>query len=136
MQIIKFEIYHAPMNVPGEMANLLWGSAVLFDTNLMVISNEHEQETKLEARRVEGRETLPTVMSGGQDGMLNYLKKHNLTLSSPIIKSSDQPEPKEVSLLQLALAGQPKQRMVDGNGNLINLSIPWSINNQGLSGTH
>jgi len=108
MHIITFQVFSNEDTDPE-------GEALLFDTQLMVITLEDGKK----------------VISGGQDGMLKWLKNNDLFLKYPNIVRKDKPTDREDSMIRLGLTGQPKHKIQDDDGNNLTISIPWSINNHG-----
>jgi len=119
LNIINWKIYGPPSPHQGNEI----GDATLFDTNLMVLSIQYGHNATFDEK---------TIVSGGQDGMLKWLKRNELTLKYPQITTTDKPNDTQESLLRLGLTGQPKHKIQDGDGNNLTITIPWSINNHGI----
>jgi len=115
MHIITWKIYENVEGLSPQNVDEI-GDATLFDTNLMVLS-------------INGGKT---VISGGQDGMNKWLERNDMKILYPTITTTEKPNDRQEALLRLGLTGQPKHKIQDDEGNNLTISIPWSINHQGL----
>ena len=104
------------------------GSATLFDRDLMIV------EINTDASEEQPPTKYITTIAGGQDGMVNWLKKNDYRLQWKAIKRMDEPRGKDLTALKMALNLTMQEKSYDlEDGRVVRQKqlYPWSINDTG-----
>lgn len=105
-----------------------YGSATLFDRDLMIV------EINTDASEEQPPTKYITTIAGGQDGMVNWLKKNDYRLQWKAIKRMDEPRGKDLTALKMALNLTMQEKSYDlEDGRVVRQKqlYPWSINDTG-----
>ncbi len=105
-----------------------YGSATLFDSDLMIV------EINTDASEEQPPTKYITTIAGGQDGMVNWLKKNDYRLQWKAIKKMDAPRGKDLTALKMALNMTMQEKSYDlEDGRVVRQRqlYPWSINDTG-----
>ena len=104
------------------------GSATLFDRDLMIV------EIRTDASEEDPPTKYITSIAGGQDGMVNWLKKNGYLLRWKAIKRIEAPRGKDLTAMKMALNMTMQEQSYDlEDGRVVKQKqlYPWSINDTG-----